>query len=225
MKRREITGNIMYYLDLLLPPLIRNSFIFSKIFKLEKFKSDIITQNQEIIKNYYTSSSLVEAMTRKSDLSKKSLNMIKDVVAVGNYKKICDLGGGNFFLKNNLELSFGIDVDVLDFNYSDKNYKNDEYNLEEKLYNIEDNSFDLCISTHTIEHLLNSKQFLNEMKRISSKAILLVFPKQIPYEPTPDTHINFYPYKFEVEKLFGKIENKQKQLIDLKYDWFYFEKL
>jgi len=225
MKRREITGNILYYLDILLPPLIRNSFIFSKIFKTEKFKSDIITQNQEIIKNYYNSSSFAKIMTRESDLTKKSLNMIKDIVVAGNYKKICDLGGGNLFLKNELDLSLGVDVDVLDFNYSDKNYGNDEYNLEEKLDFIEDNYYELCISTHTIEHLLNSKQFLNEMRRISSKEILLVFPKQFPYEHTPDTHINFFPFKFEVEKLFGKIDNKQKQLHDLKYDWFYFEKL
>ena len=103
--------------------------------------------------------------------------------------------------------------------------KNNECNLEEKLDFIEDNYYELCISTHTIEHLLNSKQFLDEIRRISSKEILLVFPKQFSYEHTPDTHINFFPFKFEVEKLFGKIDNKQKQLIDLKYDWFYFEKL
>lgn len=225
MKRREITGFILYYLDYLLPPLIRNSFIFSKIFKTEKFKSDIITQNQEIIKNYYISSSMEKILKRETDLTKKSLNMIKDAVVAGNYKKICDLGGGNLFLKNELELSLGIDIDVLDFNYSDKNYGNNEYNLEEKLDFIEDNYYELCISTHTIEHLLNSKQFLDEMRRISSKEILLVFPKQFSYEHTPDTHINFFPFKFEVEKLFGKIDNKQKQLIDLRYDWFYFEKL
>ena len=164
-------------------------------------------------------------MDRKTDLTKKSLTMIKDLIIAGSHKKICDLGGGNLFLKNYLKLSLGIDIDVLDFNYSDKNYGYVELNLEENLDFIEDNYYDLCISTHTIEHLLNSKQFLNEMRRISSKEILLVFPKQFPYEHTPDLHINFFPYKFEVEKLFGKINNTQKQLIDLKYDWFYFEKL
>ena len=223
--RREITGNILYFLDLLLPPIIRNSFIFSKIFKSKKFKSDIITKNQKIIKDYYTSFSSTRMRYRKTDLSKKSLTMIKDVCIAGNHKKICDLGGGNLFLKSYLKLSLGIDIDVLDFNYSDKNNESVELNLEENLDFIEDNYYDLCISTHTIEHLLNSKQFLNEMRRISSKEILLVFPKQFPYEHTPDLHINFFPYKFEVEKLFGKIDNTQKQLIDLKYDWFYFEKL
>ena len=225
MKKREITGNILYYLDLLLPPIIRNSFLFAKIFKSEKFKSDIISQNQEIIKKYYDSSEkLTRHMKRDSDLTKKSLNMIKDIVSAGNYKKICDLGGGNLFLKNELKSAFNTDIDVLDFNYSDNNYGHFEYNLEKKLDFIKDNSYDLSISTHTIEHLLNSKQFLDEMRRISSKEILLIFPKQFPYKHTPDTHINFFPFQFEVEKLFGNIDNKQKKLIDLKYDWFYHEK-
>ena len=43
--------------------------------------------------------------------------------------------------------------------------------------------------TDTIEHLLNANQFLNEMRRITQRKIILVFPKQIPYLYTPDTHI------------------------------------
>ena len=116
-------------------------------------------------------------------------------------------------------------IDVLDFNYSNIEYGLTEYNLEEKLDFIEDNYYEFSISTHTIEHLLNSKQFLNEMKRITKNEIILVFPKQMPYLYTPDTHINFFPYKFEVEKLFGKIDGKKKKLIDLKYDWIYLEKI
>ena len=51
----------------------------------------------------------------------------------------------------------------------------------------------------------------------------MVFPKQFPYEHTPDLHINFYPFKFEVEKLVGKIDYKKNNLIDLKFDWAYTE--
>ena len=51
----------------------------------------------------------------------------------------------------------------------------------------------------------------------------MVFPKQFPYEQL-DLHINFYPFKFEVEKkLVGKIDYKKNNLIDLKFDWVYTE--
>jgi hypothetical protein len=61
------------------------------------------------------------------------------------------------------------------------------------------------------------------MRRISKKGMLLVFPKEMPYLHTPNTHINFFPYKFEVEKLFGKINSKKTRLLDLKYDWVFIE--
>tara|TARA_Y100000590_G_scaffold438315_1_gene560990 strand:- start:24 stop:707 length:684 start_codon:yes stop_codon:yes gene_type:complete len=224
--KREITGSILYYLDLLLPPLIRNSFIFKKIFKNENFKSEIISQDISQIKKYYKpSNNMGISLERETDLTKKALNLIISEISNSDYKKICDLGGGNLFLKNEIKKELGIDIDVLDFNYSNIEYGLTEYNLEEKLDFIEDNYYEFSISTHTIEHLLNSKQFLNEMKRITKNEIILVFPKQMPYLYTPDTHINFFPYKFEVEKLFGKIDGKKKKLIDLKYDWIYLEKI
>ena len=224
--KREITGSILYYLDLLLPPLIRNSFIFKKLFKDQNFKSVIISQDINRIKKYYDpSKNNIISLERESDITRRALDLIISEISNSGYKKICDLGGGNLFLKNEIKKELDIDIDVLDFNYSNIDYGLTEYNLEEKLDFIEDNYYEFSISTHTIEHLLNSNQFLNEMRRITKNKIILLFPKQMPYLYTPDTHINFFPYKFEVEKLFGKIDGKQKKLIDLKYDWIYFEKI
>ena len=75
--KREITGSILYYLDLLLPPLIRNSFIFKKIFKNENFKSEIISQDISQIKKYYKpSNNMGISLERETDLTKKALNLI-----------------------------------------------------------------------------------------------------------------------------------------------------
>ena len=218
MKKREFTGTLLYYIDCLLPPIIRNSFLFSKIFKSGSFKSDIISQDINIIKRHYSYS-----IKRESSLSKKALNLIIKTISEGSYRKICDLGGGNLFLKKELDKILNIDVDVLDFNYSENQDRYPEVNLDEKLDLITDNYYDFSISTHTVEHLLNAKQFVDEMRRISNKGLLLVFPKEMPYLHTPNTHINFFPYKFEVEKLFGKIDGKKKILYDFRYDWVFIE--
>jgi len=218
MKKREFTGTLLYYIDILLPPIIRNSFLFSKVFKSGNFKSDIFSQDINIIKEYYSYS-----IKRESDLSNKALNLIIKTISEGSYKKICDLGGGNLFLKKQIDKNFNIDTDVLDFSYSDNQYGYPEVNLEKKLDFVTTNYYDFSISTHTVEHLLNAKLFLDEMRRISKKGMLLVFPKEMPYLHTPNTHINFFPYKFEVEKLFGKINSKKTRLLDLKYDWVFIE--
>jgi len=70
--KREITGSILYYMDLLVPPLIRNSFIFKKIFKDDNFKNEIISQDTNEIIKYYKSSNIIDAsLRRKTDLTKK----------------------------------------------------------------------------------------------------------------------------------------------------------
>ena len=222
--KREVTGNLLYYIDQITPPVLRNSYLFSKFFKSSKFKEEVISQDFYAIQKFYIKSKdSISLIDRPHDLTKKSTLMILDFINKNKFKKICDLGGGNLYLKHEIKKSLDIDIDVFDFKYVDDKYGFRKVNLEEKLDFIKDNNYDLTISTHTIEHLLNSSQFLQEMKRISSKACLLVFPKQIGYEHTPDEHINFFPYKFEVEKLFGKIDYKKNNLIDLKYDWFYTE--
>ena len=71
--KREITGSILYYIDLLVPPLIRNSFIFKKIFKDDNFKNEIISQDANEIIKYYKSSNIIDAsLRRKTDFNKKS---------------------------------------------------------------------------------------------------------------------------------------------------------
>ena len=224
--KREITGLILYYIDLLVPPFIRNSFIFKNIFKDDNFKNEVISQDINEIIKYYKSSNIIDAsLRRETDLTKKAFNLIIGEISIGKFKKICDLGGGNLFLKNEIKKKIGIEIDVLDFNYSNIENGIIDCNLEQKLDFIKDNFYEFSISTHTIEHLLNANQFLNEMRRITQRKIILVFPKQVPYLYTPDTHINFFPYKFEVEKLVGKIDGEQKKLIDLKYDWVYTENI
>ncbi len=217
--KREFTGLLVYFVDLILPPIFRNSFIFSKIFKSKSFKDDIILQDKNVIKKYY----LNNPIERDSDLTKKSTNLIIDFIKENNPKSICDIGGGNFFLKNRIYDELALKIDVVDFNYKEDNHNFIEHNLEDRFEFIKNNYYDLCISTHTIEHILNSTQFINEIRRISRIGFIMVFPKQFPYEHTPDLHINFYPFKFEVEKLVGKIDYKKNNLIDLKFDWVYTE--
>ena len=56
-----------------------------------------LSQDNEI-REYYNLSNIIDAsFKRKTDLTKKALNIIINEISIGNYKKICDLGGGNLF--------------------------------------------------------------------------------------------------------------------------------
>ena len=229
--KRDFTGPLIYLIDLLLPPIVRDSFVFKYLFGSkfkfgsDMFKKDIIDSTPEELKKYYISDSYIK---RPTDITKKALKKIMFFISESNLlnPKICDVGGGNLFLAKKIIKDFNYTTDVIDFLIEDdENIKRIEYNLEKKLDFIEDNYYEICISTHTVEHLLNSSSFVNEIRRISNYGFVLLFPKQRPYKYTPDTHINFYPYIFEVEKLVGKIDGNKKMLVDLRYDWLYLEKL
>lgn len=65
----------------------------------------------------------------------------------------------------------------------------------------EDNSFDTVICTHALEHIKNEKKALKELRRICRKKLIIVVPRQRDFRYTFDLHINFYPYRYNVEAM------------------------
>ena len=59
----------------------------------------------------------------------------------------------------------------------------------------EDNSFDVVLCNHTIEHLLNVDVCVQELIRITKKKLVVVTPCQRYFYYTLDEHVNFYPYQ------------------------------
>ena len=54
-------------------------------------------------------------------------------------------------------------------------------------------SFDVVVSTHTIEHVKDMDKAVSELKRIATKNLVILVPKQeyLPY--TEDYHLQFFP--------------------------------
>ena len=128
--KRDFTGPLIYLIDLLLPPILRDSFIFRYLFGSDMFKKDIIDSTPEELKKYYISDSYIK---RPTDITKKALKEIMFFIGESNLlnPKICDVGGGNLFLAKKIIKDFSYTVDVIDFLIEDdKNIKRIEYNLE-----------------------------------------------------------------------------------------------
>lgn len=80
----------------------------------------------------------------------------------------------------------------------------------------QDNSFDVVICTHAIEHIREYKVAIKELKRISRKYIIIITPCQREYRYTVDLHMNFCPYLYRFIELVGEPEARY---FKLKGDW------
>ena len=57
-----------------------------------------------------------------------------------------------------------------------------------------DASFDTVICTHVIEHVLEYRQAIAELRRICRKRLIIVVPREREYRYSFNPHFNFFPY-------------------------------
>lgn len=233
MNRNKVI-KIRYILENLIPAAIRDNRTVAKILyyiatgKKRKFFIDyyenfyMMTQSQinEVYKKIYEGGHPLKSQT---DLNIECLDKIKSEI-IGN--KVIDIGCGNAFLLNELiKLYPKINFSGCDFLETKpiKLHQQVSYtsiNLEQKIPFL-DNSFDTVICTHVAEHILNFQQLISELRRIASKKLIIVVPKERPYKYNFGLHIHFFPYKESLIYAIGK--NEHQSVIELGGDLYYTE--
>ena len=68
--------------------------------------------------------------------------------------------------------------------------------LQQKLKTLpfRDGEFDTVVCTHVIEHVLDYKKAIAELRRVSRKRLIIVVPREREYLYTFNPHFNFFPY-------------------------------
>ena len=228
---RNFTNKFNWILDNLIPPFVRDSrlimsplfrFLFRKKAKLFlDFKEKAWQFDAQQMTNYYKELADVH-IQRETDLNTKSVDYI-----LSNLKgeKILDIACGKGYLANLIQKEGNYQVTGIDFIIPENlkgiiNPKFENGVIENIKY--PDNYFDIVICTHTLEHVLDLNQCIKELRRVCSKKLIVVLPKQRPYRFTFDLHLHFFPYKFSVMQVFN---NKKGECIKLDNDWFYVENL
>lgn len=225
---RNFTNFFNWILDHLFPPFIRDSSIimsplfyllFGKKYKrFMDFKDNVLSLDKEGIVTYYKE--LVSYhISRETDLNKESIIHILDNIK-GN--SILDISCGTGYLAKKIIEINPVDVVGIDFIISEelKNLEQPKF-IEATIENIPypDNYFDTVVSAHTLEHVVDIKKAVDELRRVCRGKLIIVLPKQRNYKYTFDLHIHFFPYKYSVLNL---MENKGT-CICLKNDWVYEE--
>jgi ubiquinone/menaquinone biosynthesis C-methylase UbiE len=67
----------------------------------------------------------------------------------------------------------------------------------------QDHAFDTVICAHTLEHVFDIEKALSEVRRVCSKRLIVVVPRQREYRYTFDLHIHFFPYAYKLQQLMG----------------------
>lgn len=83
-----------------------------------------------------------------------------------------------------------------------------------------DRAFDTVVCTHTLEHVRNLGAALDELRRVARRVIIVV-PRQRPYQYTFDMHLSYFPYEWSL--LFAFAPTGAYVCEDIGGDWFYME--
>lgn len=224
---RALTNKIRYVMDEFIPPIIRDSRWFMKLFfmlayrqsnvdDIMNFKSRVWGMSEEEYETFYSSLNSV-SRNRLTDLNEKCLEAIANTV--DGSEKVLDVGcGGGYLLKylktsSNVKELYGSDLfeahSTNDFVYVKAH--------ADKLP-FADKSMDVVTCCHVLEHLKDPKASINEILRVAKKKVVVVVPCQRPFYYTLDEHINFFTYADQLVYLIGLSHYEIKKVDG---DWLY----
>ncbi len=225
---RKLTNKIRFFMDELIPPLIRDTKWFMYPFyyfsyrgrnlkTVMDFKSKVYSFTENEYDEFYNNLDTI-SRNRVTDLNDACIDFIIDNIDKTS-ANIIDIGCGKGHLLSVIKKKHQ------NINQSGFDIKNPEGN-EPFTYikgNIEslpfkDKQFDIVTCCHTVEHLINLDQCMAELKRITKKQLFIITPKQRFYYYTLDEHVNFFPYK---EKLTSVIKINNNLCKNLGGDWAY----
>lgn len=198
---RETTNRIRFVLEDLLPPVVRDSALFrtvasfawgSHITRLASFRERAPFLSAEEYEALYRDHPRVHEGTDNSEAC------IARIVADTVGDSVCDVGCGTGVLLKRIREARGGDgrYTGVDFVVEDAAaIPGVDYvaaRIEELPF--EDGAFDTVICTHVIEHLLDYRQAIAELRRIAAKRLIIVVPREREYRYSFNPHFNFFPY-------------------------------
>jgi ubiquinone/menaquinone biosynthesis C-methylase UbiE len=79
-----------------------------------------------------------------------------------------------------------------------------------------DDSFDLVVCAHVLEHVRNPIEVLIEIRRVTNSKAIVILPRERSYRAGFNLHVNHFQYDWEVRALLNQLSDSQStiELID-----------
>lgn len=207
---RDITRVINFILDELCPPILHDSWtLMSLIYRvgigkettklLRNFKEKVLYMTEEEYAECYAISS--QAPQRPTDLDQAGVKFI--LSNVPRESTVLDVGCGRGFLAKKLAEA-GCSVTGLDVERPKSYSPEDGFQFvagSVEHMPFPDGSFNTVVCAHVLEHILNLESAISEILRVADQRVILVLPKQREYRYTPDLHLHFFPYLYNVQRI------------------------
>jgi len=187
---------------------------------LAKFRERAAFLTDEEYEDLYKNHPRVHEGTDNSEICIERI--AKDAIG----PSICDVGCGTGFLlqeihkrRPDLSKMTGVDFAIDDAEAL--------HNIEYVAAKIEDlpfadNAFDTVICTHVVEHVLDYRAAIAELRRITKYRLIIVVPREREYKYTFNPHFNFFPYKHSFLRAMQPVP-QNFSCEDLKRDIYYCE--
>lgn len=226
---RETTNRIRFVIEDIIPPILRDSRLFRRmaslawgdhISHLAHFRERAPFLSAAEYEQLYRQHPRVHEGTDNSEAC------IRKITAEIRGTSVCDVGCGTGALLKRirsanpaLERLAGVDFAIDDASAID----GVEYvaaKIEELPFS--DGEFDTVVCTHVIEHILDYRRAISELRRIARQRVIIVVPREREYRYTFNPHFNFFPYTHSFLRAMHPVP-EQYQCIDIGRDIFYRE--
>jgi ubiquinone/menaquinone biosynthesis C-methylase UbiE len=134
-------------------------------------------------------------MSRATDLNKKCARAILDNIAG---ESALDVGCGRGFLVRAVRDEgrcgniYGMDIVIPDELREQRGIN--FINGSAESIPFASSSVDTVICSHVLEHVVDLRTVISELRRVARRRVIIVVPSQRPYRYTFDLHLRFFPY-------------------------------
>ncbi len=226
---REMTNRIRFVLEDVLPPVVRDSRFFRRAVRLAwgehidrlasfRARAPFLTEAEY--------EALYRDHPRVHDGTDNSQACIRRIIADVVGSSVCDVGCGTGALLKRIRESrqsegryLGVDFVIDDASALD--------GIEYVAARIEklpfaDCEFDTVICTHVIEHLLDYRTAISELRRIAARRLIIVVPCEREYRYSFNPHFNFFPYTHSFLRAMHPVPDRH-QCVNIGRDIYYLE--
>jgi SAM-dependent methyltransferase len=199
--RREQTNQIRFVMEELLPPAVRDTAFFrfaaslawgGHISALAEFRklAPFVTAEEY--------SALYRTHPRVHEDTDNSRACLEKIAADALGPTICDVGSGTGAVlryireKSSENLTSLVGVDIAPEGMVEDGIDSVCGWIENLPFG--DKCFDTVICTHVIEHILDYRRAISELRRITRRRLIIVVPREREGIYTFNPHLNFFPY-------------------------------
>jgi SAM-dependent methyltransferase len=198
---RETTNRIRFVIEEILPPVLRDSRIFK--FAAERVFGDYISRAAEFRRRAPFLTELeYEDLYRNTpqvhDGTDNSLACLRQISQDVVGDAVCDIGCGTGQLLQYIDKTMQNPPSTLvgcDFIVPDHAVGRVRF-VKSKIEALpfSDGEFDTVTCTHVIEHILDYRAAISELRRIASRRLIIVVPQEREGRYTFNPHFNFFAY-------------------------------